>query len=760
MMNIPPQPPTPCLSKALQCNRVLSLLDFATYDYWSGEVHYASNGEQVEVLTGNQCWDYNAMFPVPVFEKSGDSWFWLELQVHVLRGAVGFGFEIGEDGSGEVRVQASDLPQTLWFPLPSSSSEEHATLILRNVFEHGSSHLFVRRAVIVEQSVELEPVFDPEQGWTGGSPAPLLPSQVRQYTEEGLLHLPHFLPEQAAEFTRTFWAECASSLETSKQLHYLRDWHVHHRDVYDLCLHPSLTGVVETLLGEPGLLWDTSFYIKEPGSVDEIVWHQDRAHWTPLLGEAPALSMTLVLTEVDEYNGGLRWIPGSHCGDVLPLEVQRGAEQRRHLGIAHSLLPEEAPKVARWSSGDVVFHHPSLLHCSSVNTTSSVRAVFVARFVAASVENPEASLALSWNHDEIESVHPRSPRPKACHWPPRHWTVFPEARTMTASLSELQGIETVTERCSLGTSELMVSPLGLGSLVFGGVIGEEDVDALLTRAMELGLNFIDTANLYKMGVSEWLIGRWLRRHQIPRESLVLATKGRGAMEHPLPHEGLSREALTAALQGSLERLGTEYIDLYQLHWFDDDTPLEETLETLQEFLEQGSIREYGLCNFHGWRLAEASMLCERYGWKKPVSFQCQYSLVWRKPVEREYTEACRRFGLSLLPYSPLASGFLAGKYEKKKHLPSSSRMYSVRELHFQEQNWRILKEVRALASELETTPSQLSLAWLRQQPGVTSVLIGPRTLEQLEDCVASLQIALSDEHLRRLSNVSAWNPTF
>ncbi len=316
----------------------------------------------------------------------------------------------------------------------------------------------------------------------------------------------------------------------------------------------------------------------------------------------------------------------------------------------------------------------------------------------------------------------------------------------------------------LGRTGLKVSALCMGTMQFGWTADEPVSHAILQASLEAGINFIDTANVYSRwvegnpgGVSEEIIGRWLHSGGVRREEIVLATKVRGEMGTGPNDKGLSRAHIISAAEASLRRLKTDYIDLYQSHFFDVDTPIDETLSAFDMLVRQGKVRYIGCSNYPAWRLMAALWASEAGKLARYDSLQPHYSLVHRAEFERELADVCREYGLGVLPYSPLAGGFLTGKYTRKGEEPQSARAGGVRSRYFNEQGWSTLEAVeKAAAGYPGATISQIALAWLLADPVVTSPIIGPRTLEQLEDNLGAVSVKLSDEDRKALEKASAW----
>lgn len=316
----------------------------------------------------------------------------------------------------------------------------------------------------------------------------------------------------------------------------------------------------------------------------------------------------------------------------------------------------------------------------------------------------------------------------------------------------------------LGRTGLKVSQLCLGTMQFGWSANEEQSYEILNAAYQAGVNFIDTADVYSRwaegnpgGVAEQIIGRWLRKFDIPRQQIVLATKVRGQMGSGPNDQGLSRAHILDAVEASLRRLQVEYIDLYQVHWYDEDTPIEETLRVLDDLQRQGKVRYIGASNYSAWQLMQALWRSDQHSLARFDSLQPHYSLAYRAEFERELAEVCQEYGIGVIPYSPLASGFLTDKYQRaQQDDPESYRSESVRRRYFNERGWQVHEAAEAVAGECGASVSQVALAWLLEQAVITSPIIGPRTLEQLTDNLGAVDIALSDDQKTRLMDASAW----
>lgn len=314
----------------------------------------------------------------------------------------------------------------------------------------------------------------------------------------------------------------------------------------------------------------------------------------------------------------------------------------------------------------------------------------------------------------------------------------------------------------LGPSGTIVTSLCLGTMTFGAESDEATSFAIMDDYVAAGGNFFDTADVYSTGVSEEIIGRWLRDRPGMRDSLVIASKGRFPMGKGPNDIGLSRKHLSAALDNSLRRLGIEQLDLYQLHAWDALTPIEETLRFLDDAVAAGKIAYYGFSNFLGWQLTKAVHVAKAQGFTAPVTLQPQYNLLVRD-IEHEIVPACQDAGMGLLPWSPLGGGWLSGKYKRDQMPTGATRlgenprrgMEAFEKRNAETRTWDIIGAVEDIASANDASMAQVALAWLVAQPSVTSVILGARTREQLKDNLGAGSLRLSAEHLARLTEVSA-----
>ena len=327
----------------------------------------------------------------------------------------------------------------------------------------------------------------------------------------------------------------------------------------------------------------------------------------------------------------------------------------------------------------------------------------------------------------------------------------------------------------VGQSGLFVYRVGLGTMQFGWSVDEPGACDVLDAYADLGGNFIDTADCYSSwsgnvggpanagGVSEEIIGRWLAAHK-NRDQMVIATKVRAAMgeqfsDHrgtPSQREGLSRRWIMQACEDSLRRLGVDHIDLYQAHFIDPLVPIEETMSAFTDLVRQGKVRYLGCSNFSAWRLVEALWASDRRGLESFVSVQPEYSLLdpTRSDVEMELAPMCDRYGIGMLPYSPLAAGFLTGKYRRDQPLPDSVRAGQNADNRFSDKNWDIIETLVDVADQEGQTPAQAAVDWLRSKSWVSAPIVGANTVDQLNSTIAGLDTRLSVEAVARLDEAS------
>ena len=318
--------------------------------------------------------------------------------------------------------------------------------------------------------------------------------------------------------------------------------------------------------------------------------------------------------------------------------------------------------------------------------------------------------------------------------------------------------ETVEYR-RLGRSGIEVSAIGLGGNTFGMACDQKQTATVIDAARDAGINTIDTADVYSSGISEEYVGKAIRKD---RANWVLMTKfampvrsgPREDWNRP-NRSGASRGYVRKAVEASLSRLDTDYIDVYQVHQPDASTPLEETMAALHELVVEGKIRYIGCSNYAAWQVAESNWIARTNGWSPFISSQPQYSLLDRR-VEREHIPACQHHGLGLVPWGPLAGGFLTGKYRRGEDYPEGSRMAASEWARavITDRNWDRLDGLRALAQERELTMTQLALGWMLAQPAVATVIAGATTAEQVAENAAVHEVRLSDEDLQRVDEIT------
>jgi aryl-alcohol dehydrogenase-like predicted oxidoreductase len=304
------------------------------------------------------------------------------------------------------------------------------------------------------------------------------------------------------------------------------------------------------------------------------------------------------------------------------------------------------------------------------------------------------------------------------------------------------------EYVNLGRTGLKISRLGLGCMTFGSpswapwVLDEAASTPILHKALELGINFFDLADMYSLGESEALVGRVLVH--VPRHKLVLATKLYNPMSQDPNDRGLSRKHIFEAVDGSLKRLGTDYIDLYQLHRFDYDTPLEETLDALNDVVRAGKVRYLGASSMHAWQFMKALGLQRAHGWAPFVSMQPHYNLIYREE-EREMLPLCRSEGVGVIPWSPLARGRLAGRAGAATTRSQTDKTAGALYDRSAEQDEAVVAAVRQVAERHGRPLAQIAYAWVASRPGITAPLVGISKLHQFDDAVAALDIELTPE---------------
>jgi aryl-alcohol dehydrogenase-like predicted oxidoreductase len=314
---------------------------------------------------------------------------------------------------------------------------------------------------------------------------------------------------------------------------------------------------------------------------------------------------------------------------------------------------------------------------------------------------------------------------------------------------------------SLGRTGVPVSILCLGCMNFGAQTPEEESIQIIHCALDQGINFIDTANVYSRGISEEVVGKALKGR---RDKVVLATKVHGRMDdNNLLAYGNNRRHIIEQCDASLRRLQTDYIDLYQIHRPQSDMPIDETLRALDDLIRAGKVRYIGTSSFTAWQLLESLWASKELGLNRFVSEQPPYHLLDRS-IERELIQMARTYGIAIIPWSPLARGFLSGKYRRGEEVPGDSRfardakgnaLFQARtRKHFSDMAYAVLDVVEALAAEKGVTSSQVAMAWLLRQPGVTAPIVGPRTMAHFEDNLGAVNVEITDEDRARLDEVS------
>jgi aryl-alcohol dehydrogenase-like predicted oxidoreductase len=315
----------------------------------------------------------------------------------------------------------------------------------------------------------------------------------------------------------------------------------------------------------------------------------------------------------------------------------------------------------------------------------------------------------------------------------------------------------------LGRTGLKVSAICLGTMQFGWSADEDTSFALMTKATELGCNFLDTADVYSRwvdghigGESEIIIGEWLAEGIVAREQLVLATKVRGRMGSGPNDVGLSRLHIIDSVEKSLRRLQTDYIDLYQVHFPDEETPLDETLEALDSLVTSGKVRYIGCSNYPAWLLTKSLWISDIRDVSRFDSLQPHYNYVHRAEFERELQPLCIDQGIGVIPYSPLGKGFLTGKYRKDSDLPDSTRAQSVRSRYLNPKGFAALDKLEEIGLQNGATIAQTAIAWVLANPAVSSAIVGANSVEQLEETVAGERTKLTSGQKQALDEVTSW----
>jgi aryl-alcohol dehydrogenase-like predicted oxidoreductase len=313
----------------------------------------------------------------------------------------------------------------------------------------------------------------------------------------------------------------------------------------------------------------------------------------------------------------------------------------------------------------------------------------------------------------------------------------------------------------LGRTGLKVSRLCLGTMQWGWTADEKIAFSLMDAFVENGGNFLDTADFYSRwlpghtgGESEEIIGRWLKE-RLNRSNIILTTKVRQPMGPGPNDQGLSRKHIFEAFDASLRRLNSDYIDLYLMHAFDAETPIDETLRALDDMQRAGKVRYVGASNYPAWRLMEALWSADVHHTVRFDSLEPHYNLVHREEFERDLKTICEQYQIGVTPYSPLANGFLTGKYSRNE-TPESARASSIMKRYNNDTAWKTIEAVQRIAKEIGSSPSAVSLAWLLAQPVITAPIIGANSITQLQQSLAALDSTLSSMHLAQLDEVSGW----
>ncbi len=317
------------------------------------------------------------------------------------------------------------------------------------------------------------------------------------------------------------------------------------------------------------------------------------------------------------------------------------------------------------------------------------------------------------------------------------------------------------EHQNLGRCGLRVSRVCLGTMTFGSttwrdwVLPEEGSRPFFERALDIGINFFDTADMYSLGASEEIVGRALAE-LTTRDKVVIATKVNFPMGDGPNDRGLSRKHLFDAVDASLRRLGTDYIDLYQIHRFDPRTPVEETLDALDQTVRSGKVRYLGASSMFAWQFATMLHASDQHGWARFVSMQNHYNLVYREE-EREMLPLCEAEGIGVIPWSPLARGFLAGNRRRKTDDSGQTTRARTddfaQDMYYADSDFAIVDRLTDLASRRGVSPARLAMAWVLRQPGVTAPIVGTTKIEHLDDAVASLDVTLDDAECKELEEL-------
>ena len=315
----------------------------------------------------------------------------------------------------------------------------------------------------------------------------------------------------------------------------------------------------------------------------------------------------------------------------------------------------------------------------------------------------------------------------------------------------------------LGRTGLKVSSICLGTMQFGWSADKATSFAIMDESIELGCNFFDTADIYSSwadgnpgGVSETIIGEWLRQTSLPRHQLVLATKVRGKMGDGPNDQGLSRQHIMQAVEDSLRRLQTDYIDLYQVHAPDPETPLDETLQALDDLVRSGKVRYIGCSNYPAWLLMKSCWLSDVQGLARFDSVQPHYNYMHRAEFERGLQQVAETEGIGVIPYSPLAAGFLTGKYRQNQPLPESARAERIRGRYMNDVGFAAVEKLAELGERRDASVAQMAIGWVLANPAVSSAIIGANTIQQLRDTFGGAEVSISGDEKMMLDEITAW----
>ncbi len=308
---------------------------------------------------------------------------------------------------------------------------------------------------------------------------------------------------------------------------------------------------------------------------------------------------------------------------------------------------------------------------------------------------------------------------------------------------------------NLGKTGLKVSRLCLGMMTYGSskwrpwVLDEEQSYPFVKRALDLGINFFDTADMYSLGASEEVLGRSLRKFGAKRENLVIATKVFNPMSDDPNDKGLSRKHIMNSIDASLRRLQMDHVDLYQIHRWDYETPIEETMQALHDVVKAGKARYIGASSMFAWQFAKAQYIADLHGWTRFVSMQNHYNLIYREE-EREMIPCCIDQGVGLIPWSPIARGFLGRKRGSSDETVRAKTDQYAHDMYYRDEDFSVAERAQQVAEQRGVTPSQIALAWMLNKAHITAPIIGSSKMEHLEQAIAALDVQLSPEEIIRL----------